>query len=129
MPMEAPVRPRSLSSVSWVVVTVLLTVVVVPVAVEITVAGFGTMLSTVNLPGGSMPISDRRERLTSSTSTSSSTSGSAKSCAAINLPARRMASGVSRMVRLLSLSSAYRSLVLSTVLSMVKTVLASALAR
>ena len=129
MPMLEPRILRSRSAVSCVVVRVLFCTVVLPVAVDTTVAGFGTMFSSVNLPGVSTPISVKRERLTSSTSTSSSTSGSARSCSAISLPASAMAAGVSRMVRLLSFSSACRSLVFSTVFSIVNTALASALAR
>ena len=106
MPTLEPLMPRSLSSVSWVVVSVLFWTVVLPVAVDTTVAGFCTMLSTVNLPGGSMPISVMRDRLTSSTSTSSMTSGSARSCAAMSFSASRIALGVSRIVMVLSLSSA-----------------------
>ena len=87
------------------------------------------MLSTVSVPGGSMPISVKRERLISRTSTSSTTSGSGRSWAAISFSASRTAAGVSRIVRLLSFSSAYRSRVRSTVLSIDWTLFTSALPR
>ena len=85
--------------------------------------------ASVSWAGHCRPSSCRRERLTSSTSTSSITSGSTMSCSATMRSATRTASTVSRMMRVFRRSSITRSLVLTMVLMALATALASALAR
>src|SRR6185295_8370071 len=73
---------------------------------------------TASESGKRMPRSSSRLEPTSSTSTSSITSGSARSCAAISRSARRTAAGVSLITSRLSFSSMNRSRVFTSARTM-----------
>ncbi|MOA35801.1 hypothetical protein D3C78_1572840 [compost metagenome] len=94
-----------------------------------TLTGLPSSLSTPKVLGHCRPRSRMRERATSITSTSSTTSGLDWSCDCSSFSAMRTASGVSRMVRVLRRSSTNTSRVLSMVLTMFSAVLASMLVR
>ncbi len=82
---------------------------------------------SVKLFGQSIPRSVSRSRDTSSTSTSSITSGSGRSCAAIIRSATRIDSGVARIETVLARSSVTISLIFSRLLSSASMCLASVL--
>ncbi|OIQ65094.1 hypothetical protein GALL_533500 [mine drainage metagenome] len=88
----------------------------------------GSATPKVTAPGNCTPMLLSWVWLNSSISTSSITSGSGWSLAAMSFSAMATCSGVSRITIRLRLSSVYKSLILSTVLSKIESCLTSALA-